>query len=411
MYARLALQHLHPERWRTRRLFPFVAKQPSANYYTHSQQEVAGDTKVIDLRSDTVTMPDAEMRKAMSEAAVGDDVLREDPTVNELEKTAADLLGKESALFVTSGTMGNLISTMCHTTGRGEEMLVGDKSHIVVYEQGGSAFLAGVHPRSLTNLPDGTFDIKEAEEKIRTDDVHLPITKLICLENTHNKCGGRSLPMSFLKQVRDLADNHGLKVHMDGARVMNAAVATNTSAAEILQHCDSVSLCLSKGLGAPVGSVIAGSEDFIFRARRCRKALGGGMRQAGVLAAAGLLALDSGVKRLHVDHENAKLLAQGIDKLNHPLLSVSVEHTETNMVYLTTNDVSATTVTEMMNQVTDEERREIGDNFQIKMFPVGPHMIRLVTNKHFTSEQVQWTVRKFEYVANNLYRHSAKASG
>ncbi|XP_070580663.1 L-allo-threonine aldolase-like [Ptychodera flava] len=358
---------------------------------------------VVDFRSDTVTKPDAEMRQAMFEAEVGDDVFREDPTVNELEKRAAALFGKEAALFTPTGTMSNLIAVMCHCTGRGDEMLVGNKSHIFVYEQGGSSSLAGVHVKALTNQPDGTLNLQEIKENIRPDDYHFPATKLVCLENTHNGCGGRVIPLSFIKEVRRLADDHGIKVHIDGARIMNAAVASNQNVAEIVQYCDSVSTCLSKGLGAPVGSVLAGTEEFIRRARRCRKALGGGMRQAGVLAAAGLLALDSGVKRLHVDHENAKVLAQGIRDLKCPLVSTSVEDTDSNMVMLDLHGVSAVTLADMMGKVTEEEQLVLGRGLKVKMLAsAGATRIRMVTHKHITSEHVRLTIKKFKLVFKHL---------
>ncbi|XP_077980492.1 uncharacterized protein LOC144435752 [Glandiceps talaboti] len=416
-YASTVLRQLHPEKWIQRWNYgamTTVSRQPSANYYTHGQQD-SEDCKrvVVDFRSDTLTVPGAEMRQAMAEAAVGDAVFGEDPTVNELERRAAEMLGKEAALYVPSGTMSNLIAVMCHCNQRGQEMLLGDKSHIFFYEQGGAAYLAGVHPRTLTNRADGTFDLDEVEDKIRQDesDDHLPHTRLLCLENTHNKCGGRALPLSFMNEVRNLTRKYNVAVHLDGARVMNAAVALDVPATEITQYCDSISLCLSKGLGAPVGSLLASSQEVINRAKRFRKALGGGMRQVGILAAAGLMALDSGVKRLHIDHHNAKLLAQGIDGLNHPLLSVSVADTETNMVYLTVNDVTAETVVEMMNQVSESEVEVLGQGIQTKMFPASKHSIRMVVHQHITKEDVYLAVKKFEYVASQLLKSRAEASG
>ncbi|XP_006814697.1 uncharacterized protein LOC102802143 [Saccoglossus kowalevskii] len=380
-----------------------VTRQPYANYYTHQKVSDDENKVVVDLRTDTLTEPDSEMRNAMVNAKIGDDVLDEDPTVKELERTAAAMLGKEAGLYVLSGTMGNLLSVMCHCNHRGEEMLLGDQSHIFIHEQGGAAFLGGIHPRPVTNLPDGTFDLQELEEKIRPDgDFHAPKTKLICLENSHNRCGGAVLSKKFLDDVGFIAKTHNIAVHMDGARLMNAALASKRDAADILQHCDTVSLCLSKGLGAPVGSVIAGPQTFIDSARRLRKALGGGIRQGGILAAAGLIALDSGVKRLHIDHANAKYLATGLANLKHPLLSVDVDNTETNLVYLKINGAKPETVLNMVNQITENEKEKLGHGIQIKAFPSSKDKIRLVAYKHITTELIDLAVKKFEYIANVL---------
>ncbi len=215
--------------------------------------------QVIDLRSDTVTKPTIEMREAMAQAEVGDDVYGEDPTVNQLEALGAELLGKEAAVFVPSGTMGNLISVLSHC-GRGDEMILGDHNHIFMSEQAGSAAVGGVHPRTVRNLPDGRLDLDDVEHAIRPDNEHYPVTKLVSVENTHNYCGGRVLPVSYMDEVADLAHSHDLALHVDGARIWNAAVALGTSPARLVQEADSVSACLSKGLGAPVGSIVAGQR-------------------------------------------------------------------------------------------------------------------------------------------------------
>ncbi|KAF5906393.1 putative low-specificity L-threonine aldolase 2, partial [Clarias magur] len=272
----------------------------------------SGAWHTVDLRSDTLTKPGKAMRSAMAQARVGDDVLGEDPTVNELQKVAADMFGMESALFVLTGTMSNLIAVMVHCRERGDEMILGDLSHLHIYEQGGSAQLAGVHSATLTTLADGTFDLEQLESKIRHDypDAHYPRSRLVCVENTHNIMGGRVLPVSFLQQLRSIADKNGLAVHMDGARLMNAAVALGVHPSVMIKHCHSVSVCLSKGLGAPAGTILAGSKEFIQRAVRVRKALGGGMRQAGILAAAGKIALLDMMARLEEDHRNAKTFAR-----------------------------------------------------------------------------------------------------
>jgi threonine aldolase len=285
----------------------------------------------IDLRSDTVTHPTPDMRRAMAEAEVGDDVMGEDPTVNRLEALAAEMLGKEAALFVPSGTMGNLAAVLAHC-GRGDEMLLGDQSHTFINEAGGAAALGGVHPRTLPNAPDGTLDLEQLSAAIRDDDVHYPITRLILLENSHNRCGGAVLDAAYTRRAAELARGRGLRLHLDGARVFNAAAALGVSAAELAASVDSVTFCLSKGLCAPVGSVLCGTQDFIQRARRARKQLGGGMRQAGVLAAAGIVALQTMPQRLSEDHRRARRLAEGLRGI--PGIRLDTDPPATNMVYL-----------------------------------------------------------------------------
>jgi threonine aldolase len=284
----------------------------------------------IDLRSDTVTQPTSEMREAMYRAEVGDDVFGDDLTVNRLEEIAAAKLGKEAAVFVASGTMGNLTSLLTHCR-RGEEVIVGDQAHIFRYEAGGSSALGGIAQFQIPNNPDGTLPLDRVEAAIRGSDQHEARTKLIALENTHNRCGGTVLLVEYMRQVRELADKHNLKVHLDGARVFNAAVALGVDVRAIAQCADSVTFCLSKGLGAPVGSVICGSHDFIAQARRYRKMLGGGMRQAGVLAAAGIVALDKMVDRLAEDHANAKRLAEGLADM--PGVAIDLDRVQTNIIY------------------------------------------------------------------------------
>jgi threonine aldolase len=288
-------------------------------------------SEIIDLRSDTITRPTAAMRRAMAEAEVGDDVFGEDPTVNRLEKLAAERMGKPAALFVASGTMGNLVSQLAHCS-RGAETLLGDQSHIFLYEQGGAAAVGGLHPHILPNAADGTIDPLALEAAIRSDDAHFPRTELILLENTHNRCGGRVLPPAYVTAVGKIAHSHGLKLHLDGARIFNAAVALNRPPAELVAPADSVTFCLSKALGAPVGSVVCGGKDFIAEARRMRKLLGGGMRQAGVLAAAGIVALEEMVPRLAEDHANARRLARGLAAIEG--LEVGLAAVETNLVYI-----------------------------------------------------------------------------
>lgn len=266
----------------------------------------------IDMRSDTVTLPTPEMRRAIAEAPLGDDVYGEDPTINRLEALAADLTGKEAALLVVSGTMGNLCAILAHC-GRGEEAIVGDKSHIYHYEAGGPSTLGGVAFHVVPTTPGGTLPLAALTDAIRdVEDPHEAITRLICIENTHNRCGGVVLPIEYMQSVRQLAWARGLAVHLDGARLFNAAVALGVDAREITRHVDSVQFCLSKGLSAPVGSILAGDARLIERARRVRKLVGGGMRQAGIIAAAGIVALEQMVDRLAEDHANARTLAEGL---------------------------------------------------------------------------------------------------
>lgn len=285
---------------------------------------------MIDLRSDTVTKPTPAMREAMASAEVGDDVYGEDPTVNRLEAYAAELLGKEGALFVPSGTMGNLAAVLTHC-GRGDEIILGDKAHTFLFEVGGVAALGGVQPHPLPNQPDGTLRLIDIEGAIRPENVHYPTTRLITLENTHNRCGGVPLTVEYTRQVGEVARSHGLKFHLDGARIFNAAAALEVSVDQLAAPADSVMFCLSKGLAAPVGSVLCGSEDFIHRARRIRKQLGGGMRQAGILAAAGMISLQKLRLRLDEDHARARSLAEHLREVEGVTLDPS--RPATNMVY------------------------------------------------------------------------------
>jgi len=329
----------------------------------------------IDLRSDTLTRPTRSMQKAMANAEVGDDVFGEDPTVNRLEEMAADRMGKEAALFVASGTMANLVCQLTHC-GRGDEMILGDQAHIFYYEQGGSAAVGGIHPRTLPNLPDGTLAISDIEGAVRTDNVHFPITRLLVLENTHNRCSGTPLNPAYMASVGEVAGRFDLKIHVDGARIFNAAIALGVSTQELAREADSISFCLSKGLAAPVGSLVCGSREFIDRARRSRKVLGGGMRQAGVLAAAGIIALNENVDRLAEDHKNAKRLAVGLSGIKG--LTVAVERVQTNLVFF---EVTKTG----MNADGLSERL---DAEGVRVLALGPTKIRAVTHRHIGSEDI-----------------------
>jgi len=275
------------------------------------------------------------MRKAMAEAEVGDDVFSEDPTVNQLEKIAAERMGKEAAIFVPSGTMGNLISMLSHCK-RGDEVILGDQSHIFLNEVGGLSALGGIHPHIIKNEPDGTLDLKTIEQKIRASDLHYPPTRLITLENTHNYCMGSPISPEYMRQVGNLAQKYNLKIHIDGARIFNAAIALKLDVKDLLCEADSVMFCLSKGLSAPVGSIVCGGKDFIHKTRKWRKMVGGGMRQSGHLAAAGIIALNNLTERLEEDHSNAQKLAQELASLKGIVLKP--ELIKTNIIFFRLED-------------------------------------------------------------------------
>lgn len=300
---------------------------------------MSDERPLIDLRSDTVTRPTESMRRAMFEAEVGDDVFGEDPTITELERRAAAVTGKQASLFVSSGTMANLVSVLAQTRA-GDELLLGDRAHIVRSEAGGVSRLGGVLATTLPNQPDGGIDAALIPAAVRPPDLHQPRTALLALENTHNFCGGTALSLERTQELADTAHEFGLRVHLDGARIFNAAAALGHSVAEMAAPVDSVTFCLSKGLGAPVGSLICGDQPFIDEARRTRKVVGGGMRQAGVIAAAGLVALDEMVDRLVDDHVNARQLARGLAELGFGINPEDV-HTNIVIVQLDTSDDSA----------------------------------------------------------------------
>lgn len=285
--------------------------------------------EVIDLRSDTVTLPTQEMRQAMYDAEVGDDTTYEDPTVIRLEELAADMVGKEASLFMVSGTMGNLVSMLSHCA-RGDEVLMGDNSHIFFYEVGGASTVGSLPIRTAPNDRFGRIPTAELEDCIRGDDIHFPVTGLICIEDTHNRRGGTVLPLEYLQSAAQVARGHSLPIHVDGARIFNAAAYLGVDVREITQYVDSVMFCLSKGLSAPVGSMLAGSREFIRRARKNRKVVGGQMRQGGVIAAAGIVALTKMVDRLPEDHATARRLAVGLAEIKG--LELDMETVQTNIV-------------------------------------------------------------------------------
>jgi len=287
---------------------------------------------MIDLRSDTVTLPSLEMREAMMSAGVGDDVYGEDPTVNRLEAKAAEMLGKEAAIFSPSGTQSNLLALLSHC-GRGDEYIVGQLAHTYKYEGGGAAVFGSIQPQPLDFESDGTLDLEKVARAIKPDDFHFARTRLLCLENTH---GGLALPLKYLAEAEHFAKEHGLKIHLDGARIFNAAVKRAVPVFDISKHFHTVSVCLSKGLGAPVGALLCGGRETIKRARRWRKVLGGGMRQSGILAEAGIYALDHNIDRLQDDHDNARLLSEGLAGID--LLDIEYNGSQTNMIFVTLPD-------------------------------------------------------------------------
>jgi len=362
-----------------------------------------GEPHVIELRSDTLTKPTEEMRRAMFEAELGDDVYGEDPSVNSLQEKAAAMFGKEAALLVPSGTMGNLICLMVHGNIRGSEALVGDQSHIVIYEQGGISQVAGVHSRQVRNLDDGTLDLDELISKIRKDpsDPHYPITKIVCLENTHNVMGGRVIRPEYMEKVHQLALKYKFKIHVDGARILNAAAALNLPPSELLKYADSASTCLSKGLANPIGSIILGSKEFIAQAVRMRKLLGGGMRQAGIIAAPGIIGLEKMSKRLHVDHENARRFAEKLAELRPLGINIDISRVESNMVMF--NLLPGKGTMEKFLELLSTPMEGPGGNCEVRMFVSGKSVeMRAVFHYQVTADDVDKAIQKIETVLKTL---------
>ena len=324
-------------------------------------------TKIIDLRSDTVTLPSKEMMTSIINSKLGDDVFQEDPTVNKLENRAAELVGKESAILVPSGTMGNLISILVHAP-RGTEVILGDKSHTFIYEAGGISAFGGIHSHQLKNNTNGTIDLDRIQNAIRDDNVHFPRTSLISLENTHNMCYGTPITEKYIKSVKKIADIYSLPIHIDGARIFNSAISQEVDVKQLTGNIDSITFCLSKGLAAPIGSVLCGSKTFINEARRIRKALGGGMRQAGIIASAGLFSLKKFDKQIRFDHNNAQMLAKGINEIDG--LRIDIDKVKTNIIYFSIDS-------EIMN---GNELVTLMNSHNIKFFEVSKNRFRLVTH-------------------------------
>lgn len=344
--------------------------------------------RIIDLRSDTVTLPTSEMREEMARAIVGDDVYGEDPTVNKLQEIAAEKMGMEAGLFVPSGTMGNLAAMLAHCQ-RGDEVILGNKAHTFLFEAGGISALGGVHSCQIPNQSDGSLALGDIKNAIRSDDPHQPASRLIALENTHNRCGGTYQTPDYTKQVCDFAHELGLSVHLDGARIFNAAVALGLDVKKLVFPVDSVTFCLSKGLCAPVGSILCGSRDFIRKAHRIRKQLGGGMRQAGILASAGIVALDKMVDKLKDDHDRAKKLAEGLSRNSNLILDEGTA--KTNMVFVSIRE-NVDVSTQQISNLLEEQGILIGT--------VGRKHFRLVTHYGIIDEDIDQTIDAFDVVLN-----------
>lgn len=341
--------------------------------------------RVVDLRSDTVTRPTDAMRAAMANADVDDDVLGSDPTADQLQHQVAKVMGKEAGLFVASGTMGNLISVLVHCEVRGSEVILGSDSHIHLYENGGISTIGHVHPRVVPNKEDGTMDLRKIEASIRHPELYYPTTRLICIENTHANSGGRCITADYTDKLGELAKSYGLKLHVDGARIFNASTALGVPVSRLVSAADSVSVCLSKGLGAPVGSVIVGSQAFIEKAKRLRKTLGGGMRQVGVLCAAGLVALHDMVGRLKDDHHKCRILAEGLNGIDG--LHVDLDAVHTNIVFV---NITADSIPRA------EELCETMKHEGVLAIPMSNTRFRLVTHHQISEDDIRYTLACFK---------------
>jgi len=342
---------------------------------------------IIDLRSDTVTLPTKEMMDAIQNAKLGDDVLEDDFVVKKLEDETAKLTGKDAALFVPSGTMGNLISIMVHCP-RGSEVILGDKSHTFKYEAGGISALGGIHSAQLSNNSDGTIDIDKIKTSIREDNVHFPKTACISLENSHNLCNGSPINIEYLSQVYNIAQENNLKVHTDGARIFNSAVALNLELKELTTYTDSITFCLSKGLSAPIGSMVCGTKEFIYHARRTRKILGGGMRQVGILASAGLISISKMTNQLKTDHLHLSQLANGLSQIKK--IEINPTNYKTNILYFSITN----------NPFSDEEFIQHMEKQGIRFFALSKNKFRLVTHSGISDKDIHFTLNVFNNILN-----------
>ncbi len=338
----------------------------------------------IDLRSDTVTKPTVKMRNAIRDAAVGDDVYGEDPTINHLEQLAAKIVEKEAALFVTSGTQGNQVAVLSHTQ-RGDEVILEEHSHIFSYETAGLSTIAGVQARTIKGV-NGQMPISDIISAIREDDIHCPKTALICLENTHGDSGGRILPLHHMEEVYRVSRKYRVPVHLDGARLFNAAVGLGVDPKEITKYTDTVQFCLSKGLSAPMGSILAGPKDFIEKARKWRKMLGGGTRQAGIVGAAGIIALEEMVGRLQEDHLHAKKLAEGLARIKG--IHIDANGVETNIIMFSV---------ERSGMDADEFIKKLHGH-EILANSAGPYRIRFVTHRGIATEDIDTAIEAIKRI-------------
>ncbi|UCE16632.1 MAG: low-specificity L-threonine aldolase, partial [Candidatus Bathyarchaeota archaeon] len=343
------------------------------------------------LKSDTVTLPTEEMLEAIRNAKLGDDVFREDPTVNRLEKMAAQKMGKESALLVTSGTQGNLVSILTHTK-RGDEVILEADSHTYNFETGGLSAIGGILAKPTRGRM-GVLDPRDVEKAISPKGIHYAETTLVCIENTHNLAGGIVVSPHQIEAIWKVAKKHGLMVHMDGARIFNAAIALNVDAKDLTRHVDSVMFCLSKGLSCPIGSIVAGSQEFIEKARKWRKMLGGGMRQAGIVAAPGIIALEKMVDRLRDDHRNARVLAEKLAKTEG--ISVNLETVQTNIVIFDVSDLGVTSA-EFVQKLSEHG---------VKSLPREETTIRMVTHRGIEREDIEYTMEAIDKVVNSIRKH------
>lgn len=366
---------------------------------------------IIDLRSDTISQPTELMRSAMASAEVGDDVVEEDPTIQELERKCVELFGKEAALFVPSGTMGNLISIMCHCKNRGSEAICGGSSHVFLYEQAGASTIANVSLNVIPNNEDGTFSLNEFQRRIRGSDVHEPMTSLAIVENTHNICGGKVIPLNWIDELASICKGQNIKMHMDGARIFHAAEYLNVPVSRLVRDFDSITFCLSKSLCAPVGSVLLGSTEFIRQARRIRKLLGGGMRQVGILGAAGLIALKEILPKLGDVNMRTKKIAQAIYDMKNPFITVDIQNVQTNICMINflqpekhspknfVDRLGKVTIKELSDGVTDK----FGNGIIIKAWAREEwNCIRIVTYHHINSELTELAIKKFKYCITEL---------
>ncbi len=341
---------------------------------------------MIDLRSDTVTLPSKEMKQFILDAPLGDDVYMEDPSINSLEEYVADLFGKENALFVPSGTMANLISVLTHCE-RGEEVLLGDKSHIFFYEAGGISAFGGVHSHQLHNNDDGTISLNLIRKGIRDrSNIHFPSTSLMCLENTHNLCYGATIDNHYINEVKNILNENQIKLHIDGARIFNASVSLQIPIKTLVKDADSVSCCLSKGLSSPAGSLVVGNNQFIHKARKLRKTLGGGMRQAGILAAAGMYAIQNMVERLEEDHFHAQLLSEKISLIEE--INIDIDKIHTNIIFFKLNKKNMNDET-FLNKLYDKN---------VKIDYKGNHKFRMVTHMGVSKKNILETIDIFKSI-------------